>query len=408
MSNDIKTFYNTWKTRYLKSFTIGSSSTRYYYLKQRDWNGGWQNDMYGGSNQKCYGTSEGIGYGMLITVMMAGYDGNAKTYFDGLLRTYNKFKSSMGSGLMSWVIPQNITSVESSATDGDMDAAYACLMAYKQWGYSSYKYKAIDIIKRIVNRNSVWPGYNVRRLSLGDWVYYMDSSDENYFYKSKAGSRSSDWMIGHLNAFSKYTNATYDQGLYSFKAEIKRMVNKISTSYSPTTGLMPDFVEGKGWYKRGSKWFYTVHPVTIRNVDGEQKYLEDPNDNKFNYNGCRYVMRMAAAYAHGYSSTSERNWIKAKLQKIASWVKSKHSNPKDIHPGYTLYGSPLDTSYDSDAFKSCLLSAFIATSGKTNSSYLAKGWADLKTIGGDSKNYYDDTINLLNLLLISGNWWRPY
>src|SRR4029079_1383898 len=75
--------------------------------------------------------SEGIGYGMLISAYMGD-----KTLFDGLW-TYWKGNCASGSGntcLMTWKIPGG----SGSATDADEDAAFALLMASKQWPSGSY------------------------------------------------------------------------------------------------------------------------------------------------------------------------------------------------------------------------------------------------------------------------------
>jgi endo-1,4-beta-D-glucanase Y len=77
-------------------------------------------------------TSEGIGYGMLITVYM-----NDKTTFDSIWG-YAKAHFD-GHQLMNWEIDSGGGTLGSgSATDADEDMAWALLMADKQWGgYSS-------------------------------------------------------------------------------------------------------------------------------------------------------------------------------------------------------------------------------------------------------------------------------
>jgi endo-1,4-beta-D-glucanase Y len=68
--------------------------------------------------------SEGIAYGMLIGVYM-----NDKALFDGL---WTYWKANPASGpLMTW-----ITGGSGTATDADEDAAFAMLMASRQWGGS--------------------------------------------------------------------------------------------------------------------------------------------------------------------------------------------------------------------------------------------------------------------------------
>src|SRR5262245_61265494 len=97
-------------------------------------------------------TSEAHGYGMILFALMAGYDADAKKYFDGMFNMYDKHRSTGNSNLMSWIIDQSeSTSADSdSATDGDMDIAYALLLAHYQWG-SSGAINYIDHAKRIIN-----------------------------------------------------------------------------------------------------------------------------------------------------------------------------------------------------------------------------------------------------------------
>lgn len=86
--------------------------------------------------------SEGIAYGMLIAVYM-----NDKALFDGLLDYWTSNAASGGGTLgplMTWQIPGGT----GSATDADQDAAFALLMAQKQWG-GSYQSAATAMIANI-------------------------------------------------------------------------------------------------------------------------------------------------------------------------------------------------------------------------------------------------------------------
>src|SRR4029078_8999971 len=75
--------------------------------------------------------------GMMSLALMAGHDPMAKTYFDSMNKVRKAFPSREDKRLMSWVVPKTgDTSVKPQppATDGDMDMAYALLLAYDQWG----------------------------------------------------------------------------------------------------------------------------------------------------------------------------------------------------------------------------------------------------------------------------------
>jgi endo-1,4-beta-D-glucanase Y len=92
--------------------------------------------------------SEGIAYGMLIAVNM-----NDQALFDGLY-AYWKSKKAAGTssaGLMTWCIPAGGGSCAASggsATDADEDAAFALLQAGKLWG-GSYTADGTALVKDI-------------------------------------------------------------------------------------------------------------------------------------------------------------------------------------------------------------------------------------------------------------------
>jgi len=213
-NNEVQAFYDYWKSKYLRQATTGG-----YYVHGADTDG------------LGKGTSESHGYGMLLTALMAGYDTSAKQEFDGLFNFFNVHRSSINSELMGWFInaTESGTGAYSSATDGDLDIAYALLLADKQWGSAgaiNYKKEAVDMINNGL-RISDYHGTS-KRLMLGDW-------DINALT-----TRSSDWMPGHLRAFE---HATDDQEWLSAIDEIYTMVEQLN-SQNNNTGLMPDFVTG--------------------------------------------------------------------------------------------------------------------------------------------------------------------
>jgi endo-1,4-beta-D-glucanase Y len=90
--------------------------------------------------------SEGIAYGMLIAVYM-----NDKALFDGL---YGYWKGHVATNsLMTWCIPSGGGSCSASggtATDADEDAAFAMMMASKQWSGGSYAADAMTLIHAVL------------------------------------------------------------------------------------------------------------------------------------------------------------------------------------------------------------------------------------------------------------------
>lgn len=84
--------------------------------------------------------SEGIGYGMLLSVWMGNpnlpdgvHDPNAQTFFDGFWKYYGHFRNERG--LMHWHIgPDGVVQNTGGASDGDFDVAMALVIAHRMWG----------------------------------------------------------------------------------------------------------------------------------------------------------------------------------------------------------------------------------------------------------------------------------
>lgn len=356
-NESVKDFYDYWKDKYLRqSATIAGG----YYVHGADTDGHGK------------GTSESHGYGMLITVLMAGYNHKAKDEFDGLFAFFDTHRSHLNAELMGWKIDELETSgIYSSATDGDMDIAYALLLADKQWGSNTeinYKQEAIDMINnglRVSDYNS-----ESKRLMLGDW-------DTQKIYTT----RSSDWMTGHLRAYEKATN---DPEWLAAIDSIYDMVAHLNTQNS-NTGLMPDFITGQ-----------SPRPDTENdNGTGEQ------NSGNYYYNAARTPMRLAMDYIHNGDQRS-----KSASEKLSTWVKLQIGNNYDFnkyYSGYTIDGDVLPgAGYNSTVFIAPVVVA--ASVDSSNQEMVNAGWNYIKT---KHESYFEDTINLLSLLALTGNWWAP-
>jgi len=113
----VRSFYILWKERYINA---NCGNGQYYVWFEKP---GKQS------------VSEGQGYGMMIVALMAGFDKKAKNTFDGLYHYYKAHPSKRSPKLMAWAQDKNCKDISGdSATDGDMDIAYALLLADKQWG----------------------------------------------------------------------------------------------------------------------------------------------------------------------------------------------------------------------------------------------------------------------------------
>ncbi|WP_282935269.1 glycosyl hydrolase family 8 [Paenibacillus sp. RC67] len=373
LDNDVKRIYDEWKARYLKQ---NPKATDQYYV--------FYNLEGEADPATAVSSSEGHGYGMLATVLMAGYDTNAKTYYDGLYKFYKAHPSVNNSNLMAWQqiknssgnIVDNPDGGNDSATDGDMDIAYSLLLADKQWGSSgtiNYLNQAKSLINAIMAKDinsSEW------LLKMGDWA---DNSDTTY----GKGTRLSDYMMSHLKAFQ---TATSDANWANVTSKSYSIINSLYTNKSPNTGLMPDFAV----YSSGSY------------VPAPSKYLEDPSDGKYYYNSCRTPWRIPIDYL-----LTGDNRALGQLTTLNNWVKTKtSSNPNNIISGYNLDGTVISgETENSMAFVAPF--AVSAMINSSNQAWLNSLWTKMASTSTSSIGYYENSIRLLVMITVSGNWWAP-
>ncbi|HDR7355094.1 glycosyl hydrolase family 8 [Bacillus wiedmannii] len=358
LNASVRSYYDNWKKKYLKNDL--SSLPGGYYVK---------GEITGDADGfKPLGTSEGQGYGMIITVLMAGYDSNAQKIYDGLFKTARTFKSSQNPNLMGWVVADSKKAQGhfDSATDGDLDIAYSLLLAHKQWGSHgtvNYLKEAQDMITKGIKTSNVT---NNNRLNLGDW----DS-------KNSLDTRPSDWMMSHLRAFYEFTG---DKTWLTVINNLYDVYTQFSNKYSQNTGLISDFVVKN-----------PPQPAPKDFLD-ESEYT-----NAYYYNASRVPLRIVMDYAMYGEKRS-----KVISDKVSSWIQNKtNGNPSKIVDGYQLNGSNIG-SYPTAVFVSPFIAASITDSN--NQKWVNSGWDWMKN---KRESYFSDSYNLLTMLFITGNWWKP-
>jgi endo-1,4-beta-D-glucanase Y len=370
---DVKRLYDEWKARYLKQNP--NASDQYYVFYNLE---GYSDPA------NAVSSSEGHGYGMLSTVLMAGYDANARLYFDGLYRFFKAHGSVNNANLMAWQqvknssgqIVDNPDGGNDSATDGDMDIAYALLLADKQWGSTgaiNYLAQAKSTIAAILSKDvnsTEWI------LKLGDWA---TNSDSTY----GKGTRLSDYMLSHLKSFGAASgNASWT----SVVDKSYVIINQLYTNKSPNTGLMPDFaVYSGGVY-----------------VPAPSGFLEGSNDGKYYWNSCRTPWRIPVDNL----LTGDTRAV-AQLTKLNAWIRTKTSNnPNNIISGYNLSGTVISgESENSMAFVAPFAVSAMIDSG--NQAWLNSLWTKMAATPTSDLAYFDNSIRLLVMITASGNWWAP-
>lgn len=378
LDTDVKGYYSQWKSRYLMTISTANPVQKYVFYNL-------EGIAYPTNAVSC---SEGHGYGMLATVIMAGYDASARTDFDALFYFFKAHTSTINPSLMAWQqinvngqIVDNAADGDDSATDGDMDIALSLLMADKQWGSTgaiNYKSEGVKLIQAILNsevNQSEWI------LKLGDWA----SNNSQY----GTGTRSSDFMLGHLRTFAKYdtVNATLWTNILNRTAGIVNY--QYNSGGSQNTGLLPDF------FSKNASGNYV--PVT-------GTFLESKHDGDYSWNACRTPWRLSMDFLMTGSTL-----ITAQLTRLNAWISNKSKgNPANIKAGYLVKNGVNGTAYVS--YNELAFTAPFAVSAmlsSNNQSWLNELWKYMVGFPIASGEYYGNSLKLHSMLVASGNWWMP-
>lgn len=361
LDNDVRVFYDYWKSEYLIEDGISADGFPLYRV------------AFGKSEEAQETTvSEGQGYGMMIVPIMAGYDPNAQIIFDGLWAFARAHPSEIDSRLMDWNVPAS--DGNDSAFDGDADIAFGLLLADAQWGSAgrvNYKAEAEKMIGGILE-STIGPESHLPML--GDWID-AHGPDHNQYTP-----RSSDFMLVNFRAYGELTN---DPVWNDVVLQSQNVITAIQTNHSPETGLLPDFIVVKDQVPQPAP----------------PDFLENATDGAYNYNAGRDPWRVGLD-ALIYDDATSRLIV----QKISHWVQtSAENNPANIRSGYELDGTPLP---NSDYFTTF----FVAPMGVAAMNDPAQqDWlnAVYDSVYDTREDYYEDSVNLLCLMVMTGNFWSP-
>ena len=369
LDDSVRSFYQQWKKHYiLPGCEPGESYV-----------------WFEGTRGTNICVSEGQGYGMVIVALMAGFDPDAQATYDALYRFYKAHPSQSSPQLMAWCQNKDCRSIDgSTATDGDMDIAYSLLLADAQWGRNSripYREDALEIIKAI------------RRQEVNPETYcVMESNTANKSSKDFFDMRSSDFMPDHIRAFRKATGET---GWDTVLENNYRVFHYLQDTYSPDAGLVPDFI-------KHIKMEAASDTGTVSATPAQPHYLESQYDGVYNFNACRVPWRVAADYL-----TSGDKKAADFLTPINRWIRSTTgNNPDNISAGYNLAGEDLPRrNYEA----LCFIAPFAVSAmiSKDNQPWLNKGWDYLANFKLKDFDYYDNSIKMITLIILSGNYWTP-
>ncbi len=360
LDNDVTTFYNRWKAKYL---IHGCESNQYYIFFD---------------SGNTITVSEAMGYGFMIVPLMAGYDTNAKTYFDGLYRYYKAHPSHIMSHLMAWKQITNCIDSDGpdSATDGDIDIAFGLLLAHAQWGSAgaiNYFHEAQLMIQDIMGANRSQGDINqdYYNVKLGDWVTSGSTMKT---------TRTSDFIMDHFRLFA---SAVGDTTWNNVVDECYSLIDSMQTNYSPRTGLLPDFIVD----------------INTSPRPADPDFLEGPLDGDYSYNACRDPWRIT----NDYFTSGDIRGRNAAL-KIATWLHdTTNQNINKVYAGYYLNGNRAANWQDNSFTAPFTVGAMLDTAHQAWLNTLYNEMKGFYSNGG----YYDNTLTLLSLITISGNYWVP-
>lgn len=351
MDSSVQSMWTAWKAAH---------------LVENATNGWWavRADAQGGLNPYV---AEGQGYGMMLAAQMAPFDSGARVIFDGILKYVLDHPSSIDADLHAAEQDINMVSHNGgdSATDGDMDIAFACLQAHQRWGSTStMNYQGLARTRIAAIKRSLISA-STGLLKLGDWSTTPEWNNI---------SRTSDWMIGHFEAFYRTTG---DLTWTVAASTHMNAVNRLQQVYAPTTGLLPDFTAGAS---------SSVAPAPSGTLEGE-------HDAHYYYNACRTPWRLAAAADAGARTAADR---------MAAWAKVKcGGTPGNLPTGYLLDGTTVaGGTYQDTAFIAPF--AVAATVG-SDQAWLNALWAYLAA-NTSVEFYYSASIQLLSMIHVGGTY----
>ena len=330
------------------------------------WKKAWYNASQGwvyAPEGTCSTVSEAIAYGMLISVYM-----DDQSVFDKL---YGTWKSNGGNGGgMNWRVGCQAGS--GSASDADFDAALALVMASKQWG-GSYLNDAKSIIS---------------------WIASNDISGN----KIKPGNQWND-------AFNPSYAATANFQLFqdvnggSWSGVISQAYTDLSACQDSKTGLVPDWCD----------WNSHKPRTTSAAVSNDIGFYDD---------AARTPWRMAMAY-YWYGDSKAQSFNK----KVVDWLIPATRTASGVNSGYKWVDSKNTYEADESDIRNFVSSTFSGGLGLAVSSFdtedaktylttVYKVLVEQKSCSkpdgcGEGSNpgekYYPATLNMIYLLLVTGN-----
>jgi len=330
-SQDAYSAYNTWKSTYVQA--CGS--------------------QYRVLFDDGYSTvSEGIGYGMLLSAYAAD-----KALFDGLWAYYKA--NSNSNGLMNWKMGGCTgASGTNGATDADLDAAMALIIASKQWPSATSPYTYSNEATTLITAIKTYEIQTTSFQAINGDGWGMSNTCRNPSYQSPAYYRQFATQVpGQATTWNSAITAAYAL---------------INANRNTTTGLVSNWSDQNG---------------SANSCNGS---------NEYGYDACRNPWRMAVEVLWTGNSTAQTNFCTP----IASYINGK---------GAGGAGGPVPQSGGSGTVNATFVSTFAAgICGATSTYQTIMNSMYSKTVSTvDASGYFGNTLRVISLFVQTGNFWNP-
>lgn len=329
-AQDAADMYIAWKTKWIVNCSDGSQRVNW--------------------DDNSSTVSEGIGYGMLL----AAYAGD-KTLFDNLWKYFKTWSDTKG--LMHWKIT-GCASVNGSgsASDADIDAAMALVVAAKQWpsATSPYKYstEATNLITAI-------------------WNYDINSSSYQLINGDGWGASTCRNPSYQAPGYYKIYGQAVTSQATSWNNAITAANTMLNANVNSTTGLVSNWCDNTG---------------AANGCNGNNEYGDD---------ACRNPWRMCVDAVWNNGTTANNI-----CTLLAKYIQGK---------GVTVIGGNVPQAGGNGNHTSMYVSTFATSVMGSSSTYqttLNSMYTEAKVIS--TTGYFQDILKTLSFFVMSGNFWNPY
>jgi len=311
--------------------------------------------------------SEGIGYGMLISVYMANPANSGKADFDALYQYYKRHEKVMNGtryGLMAWRVGHKNQILDNwVAPDGDIDAAFSLLMADRKWGSEgtiNYRQAGVDIINSLMKWSINKPSFTVSKGEMESSFTMSSYHIVNYFPYFKKASGDPRWEQVIASSYKMYD--------YFYQLNPK-------AALTPFTFIVKDYSFSKRGYNYG-------------------------------YDSSRVPWRVGLDYLwHG---TKHSPLARTLPDTNAKWLKEiTGGKPAEVNVSYDLSGKPVGSNNDPRVTVPPI--AVGAMVDASNQEWLNTLYAWMRmqvrgaTTGDVPPSYFGDAVMLCCMLTLTGN-----